>query len=93
MSRQDDHQRALDLIESAAAGNPADPRIDLEPERTRALLLKAEIQQAVSEGATAATSASEFLERFSHAPEEHPARTRAWQLIKATGESPAEAAR
>lgn len=85
LSRQGQHDAALQMINSAVEASPSDPRIDLEPERTRAMLLKAEIQQVAGDGSAAAATAQSFLEKFEQAPADYPDILRAKQITEATG--------
>jgi tetratricopeptide (TPR) repeat protein len=62
--------RALAVAEAAAGpGSPANPRIWLDLDRRRALLLQAEIQQAMGEQARAKELAREFLGAWARAEE------------------------
>ncbi|MDX1555196.1 MAG: tetratricopeptide repeat protein, partial [Xanthomonadales bacterium] len=74
MSHQGEHQAALELIAKAARPDPADARIDLEPERVQSLLLTAEIHRAAGEDQKAKAAAKDFLHRFDQADPGHPAR-------------------
>ncbi|MCP4046640.1 MAG: tetratricopeptide repeat protein [Gammaproteobacteria bacterium] len=86
LSQQGEHDAALQLISSATVSRPSDPRIDLEPDRTRALLRKAEVEMAVGDKQAAMASAKDFLERFRQAPAEHPDSIRARNIIEVKNE-------
>jgi tetratricopeptide (TPR) repeat protein len=63
---------ALELVHLAVLPEKDEPRIDLEPERVRAILLSAEIQRQAGDTRAAARLANEFLSRFNQAPLSHP---------------------
>lgn len=71
---------ALETVQASIEPRAADPRIDLEPDRVRALLLTAEIQHAAGHAAAAQASAQHFLERFDRATTTHPLKLRAQQI-------------
>jgi hypothetical protein len=52
--------------------DPANPRLDLEPDRVRAVLLQAEIHRSAGDPARARTAAMTFLDRFDRAESTHP---------------------
>jgi len=84
MSMQNEPMEALELIDSATEADPAEPRIDLEPDRVRALLLKAEIYLAAGHADKARDAANAFLEIFSEAPPTHPAISLAQNIADGT---------
>ena len=75
---------ALELVRLAVLPEKDEPRIDLEPERVRAILLSAEIQRQAGDTRAAARLANEFLARFSQAPVSHPASMLAREVIAVT---------
>lgn len=80
-----DVQAGLDAVQAALAPEPADPRIDLEPDRVRAILLSAEIHQAAGNANAARSSARQFLARFDRAEATHPLMLRAQQIAGEPG--------
>ena len=72
---------ALELVRSAVLPEKDEPRIDLEPERVRAILLSAEIQRQAGDSRAAARLANEFLTRFNQAPFSHPDSMLAREII------------
>jgi hypothetical protein len=50
-----------------AAGNPAEPRLDLDLDRVRAALVEAEINLALGRRAEASSGARKFLEAWARA--------------------------
>ena len=75
---------ALDLVNLAVIPEKVEPRIDLEPERVRAILLSAEIQRQLGNTRAAAGLANQFLARFDKAPVSHPASMLAREIIADT---------
>ncbi|MDX1389230.1 MAG: tetratricopeptide repeat protein, partial [Acidobacteriota bacterium] len=72
---------AARLAATAATERDAvDPRLDLELDRVRALLVEAEILAAAGDLEGAAEQATAFLDRFTGAPQDHPDVVRARQL-------------
>lgn len=71
---------ALQLSERAVEPDPADARLDLEPERVRAILLHAEIHRAAGDFAKARAAAMAFLDRFDRAEPAHPDRQLALEI-------------
>ena len=62
------HSEALELVRAAATErDPGEIRLDLELDRTRALLLEAEILAAMGKSSEAAAHARAFLQRWSNA--------------------------
>jgi len=80
-----DAATALQTVAGATEPDPTDPRIDLEPDRVKALLLTAEIHQAAGDTAAASASARRFLERFDRAEASHPMTLRAQQIVGEPG--------
>ena len=76
---------ALGLLRLAVLPGKVEPRIDLEPERVKAILLSAEIQRQAGASRVAAQLADEFLIRFDKAPASHPASMLAREIIADTG--------
>lgn len=76
---------ALAILDSATAPDPADARIDLEPDRVRALLLKAEAAMAEGDAAAAAHWARAFIGRFDRAEPSHPDMMKALDLAGEAG--------
>jgi tetratricopeptide (TPR) repeat protein len=74
---------ALQTVTGATKPDPSDPRIDLEPDRVRAVLLAAEIHQAAGDATAARAAAHRFLERFDRAEPTHPLAMRAAQIADA----------
>jgi tetratricopeptide (TPR) repeat protein len=74
---------ALQTVTGATEPDPSDPRIDLEPDRVRAVLLAAEIHQAAGDATAARAAAHRFLERFDRAEPTHPLAMRAAQIADA----------
>jgi len=72
---------ALELVALAVLPDKVEPRIDLEPERVRAILLSAEIQRQAGDTKASAELANEFLARFNQAPFSHPASMLAQEII------------
>ena len=72
---------ALELVRLAVLPKKDKPRIDLEPERVRAILLSAEIQRQAGDSREAARLANEFLTRFNQAPFSHPDSMLAREII------------
>ena len=72
---------AQELVRLAVLPDQAEPRIDLEPERVRAILLSAEIQRQAGDPKVAARLANEFLTRFNQAPFSHPDSMLAREII------------
>lgn len=64
---------ALALVQESTSPDLVEPRLDLEPERVRLILLSAEIQRAAGDISGAGQNAMAFLERFSQAPPTHHA--------------------
>ena len=82
---------ALVLARAAATErDTGDIRLDLEPDRTQALLLEAEILAAQGQRSAAAARAREFLQRWSHADPGHRDSARAAR-IGAPGPAPSGA--
>ena len=75
---------ALELVRLAVTPEKVEPRIDLEPERVRAILLNAEIQRQLGDTRAAAELANQFLARFDKAPFSHPASMLAREVIADT---------
>jgi tetratricopeptide (TPR) repeat protein len=76
---------ALETTRAAALERDAgDIRLDLELDRSRALLLEAEILAALEQQPAAAARAREFLRRWSNSEPSHPDRVRAEQLAEIT---------
>jgi hypothetical protein len=71
---------ALELTLQAVEPGPVDPRLDLEPDRVKAILLQAEIHRAAGDFAQAKTSALAFLDRFNRAQSTHPSVRRAREI-------------
>lgn len=71
--RQGLTDEALALATGAVAVDPADARLDLEPDRVRSILLLAEIHHAAGDAGAAKSAASAFLTRFDKAEPTHPA--------------------
>jgi tetratricopeptide (TPR) repeat protein len=69
--------------QAATERDPADPRLDLELDRRRALLLLAEVQLAMARPAEAAAAAREVLELWSGADPKLPDLVRARELAQA----------
>ena len=80
MSLQGQTAEALALVAGAVQLNPADTRIDLEPNRVRSVLLKAEIYQTAGEQENARAAAEEFLQLFSESEATHPERILAMEI-------------
>jgi tetratricopeptide (TPR) repeat protein len=78
-------QEALELSAESITPDPVDPRLDLEPDRVRSILLQAEIHRAAGDAAGARKSALAFLERFDQAEPTHPSIQLAMEI--AGGES------
>lgn len=72
---------ALGLAIEAVRPDPADPRIDLEPDRVRSLLLQAEIHRAAGDPAQAKAAALAFLDRFDQVESSHPAARLAMEIV------------
>jgi tetratricopeptide (TPR) repeat protein len=66
--------------EAATERDPGDIRLDLEVDRSRALLLEAEILTTLGQKSAAAERARFFLRRWSNAERDQPDRTRAEQI-------------
>ena len=83
---------ALKLVALAVLPDKVEPRIDLEPERVRSILLSADIQRQAGDTQASVELANEFLTRFSQAPISHPDSMLAREIIasseltKASGE-------
>lgn len=73
---------ALELLSGALEPDYTDARLDLEPERVRAILLRAEIQHAEGQTRDAKLTAQTFLDRFDQAEATHPARLRAVAILE-----------
>lgn len=80
MLQSGEFQEALQLSATAIEPDPGDARLDLEPERVRAILLKAEIHRASGDAGEAGVAARAFLERFDQAAPTHPARQLALEI-------------
>jgi len=74
-------QEVLEILKTGIAPDPAGPRVDLERDRVRAILVRAEAHQALGDMGTAEQLALEFMARFHEAPDNHPLRKRAQGLI------------
>ncbi len=69
----DRHAEAAELAAQAAADrDPGDPRLDLELDRVRALLLEADLRAEMAQTERARRLARSFLDRWSRAPADHP---------------------
>lgn len=75
--------------EAAAGRDPADPRLDLEFDRGRALLVLARIQEALGRPREAAASARQLLERWARADPGVPELAEARRLLALGDELPA----
>ncbi|HXV76672.1 MAG TPA: protein kinase [Candidatus Polarisedimenticolaceae bacterium] len=79
----DRHEEAVKLAAAAAAApDPVEPRLDLELDRVRALLVEAEIRDEMNDRSAARRLARAFLERFAAAPGDHPDVVRARALAR-----------
>lgn len=85
LMKQDKPDTVLDLVQNAIRPDSAKPRLDSEPERVRAILLKAEIHRSAGELAAAGSLAQQFLSRFNRAGPSHPAAMQAMGIISAAG--------
>jgi len=72
LMRQGKPDEATALMEGALDLDFVDPRVDLELDRVRSILLRAEIQQAGGDDRAAKASAEAFLARFDQADPAHP---------------------
>jgi tetratricopeptide (TPR) repeat protein len=85
MMHKNQASEALELVGSAAVPKQVDPRVDLEPERVRALLLSAQIMRQAGLNSEATGFANRFLSRFDMAPPSHPLNMLALEIIADTG--------
>ena len=84
---QGDPEKALTLAHAVSTERASDlvlgeMRFDLEADRTRAMLLEAEILDALNQRAAARRRALEFLQRWRNAEPGHPDRVRAERLAR-----------
>lgn len=84
LSQQGQTEKALQLSSEAIVPDPGDARIDLEPQRVRAILLRAEIHRAAGDADQARVAARAFLDRFDQAQATHPARQLALEIAGET---------
>jgi tetratricopeptide (TPR) repeat protein len=81
---------ALELAAGSIRPDPANPRLDLEPDRVRAVLLQAEIHRAAGDSAKARNAAMAFLDRFDRAEPAHPSVRLAREIAAETGPAVAQ---
>jgi tetratricopeptide (TPR) repeat protein len=85
LTHQGQTQSAIEMVQSAILPNKADARIDFEPERVRAVLLKAEIYRDAGNLPMAGALAQQFLSRFDKASPSHPAAMLAMEIASEAG--------